>query len=506
MIPRPICLIILDGFGCRKETKDNAIAQAKTPVWDHLMKTCPHTMLSASNTDVGLPEGQMGNSEVGHLTMGAGRVMPQDLLRITQSITTQDFFKNQNLINAFNSAKKNNKTVHILGLLSPGGVHSHEYHIFSLIKFAKDMQVPSLLVHAFLDGRDTPPKSAFSSLASLQELCNENIAIGSISGRFFAMDRDKRYERTQLVYDLLTENKAKYHSENALTALQQAYDRHESDEFVTPTLIGTHPPIQDNDIIIFMNFRSDRARQLTDAFISPEFNGFKRHVIPKISEFLSLTEFSSSLKTTVLFPPIPLNNMLGEYLALQHKTQLRIAETEKYAHVTFFFNGGVETPFVGEERILIPSAKVNTYDLCPEMSAKEITQALIDVIKQDRFDVIICNFANPDMVGHTGNFNATIKAIETIDECLGKITNALKEKKGEAIITADHGNAELMFDENTKQAHTAHTRSLVPFIFIGRSAKITHHNGTLSDIAPTLLTLMNLPIPSEMTGKPLLSL
>lgn len=358
----------------------------------------------------------------------------------------------------------------------------------------------------FLDGRDTPPKSAKNSLNKLETLCNEKINIGSIAGRFFAMDRDKRYERTKKMYELLTENKADFHEEDAISALQKAYDRNETDEFVTPTLIGNHPPVQNGDIIIFMNFRSDRARQLTDAFISEHFSGFKRTIIPTLSAFLSLTEFSSQLKTQVLFPASSLKNILGAYLSEQKLRQLRLAETEKYAHVTFFFNGGIEAPFEGEERILIPSPKVNTYDLCPEMSAYEITDAFVTSIESRKFDVIICNFANADMVGHTGNFKAAVKAIEVLDECLGKIVKALRAFGGEALITADHGNAEHMFDEKTGQPHTAHTSELVPFVFVGRTANITKKQGTLSDIAPTMLSLLNLPIPPQMTGQPLLSL
>lgn len=509
MPTHPILLIILDGFGYRTESKDNAIAQAHTPVWDELWKNHPHTTLSASHQDVGLPDGQMGNSEVGHLTMGAGRVVYQDLTRITHDIHSGEFYKNPILLTAFEKLKKTGHTLHILGLLSPGGVHSHEEHIFALINFAKEQKLPQVLVHPFLDGRDVPPKSAEASLKKLEQLCHsthQSVQIGSLCGRYFALDRDRRYERTQAVYELLTENKAVYACDSALGALNAAYERNETDEFVTPTLIGHHPPIQSGDIVLFMNFRSDRARQLSYAFTDPNFSGFPRKVWPKLAEFLTLTEYAKDISAEVLTPPVSLKNMLGEYLEQHHLRQLRIAETEKYAHVTFFFNGGREKPCVGEDRILVPSPAVATYNLCPEMSAFKITEALTHAILEKKYDVLICNFANADMVGHSGFFEATVKAIEILDACLGKIISALGKVGGEAMITADHGNAEYMFDENSQQPHTAHTSEPVPFVFIGRKAHITHTNGSLADIAPTLLTLLDLPIPQEMTGRSLVAL
>lgn len=509
MPTHPILLIILDGFGYRTDSKANAIAKAHTPVWDELWLNHPHTTLSASHQDVGLPDGQMGNSEVGHLTMGAGRVIYQDLTRISNDIHSGEFYKNPILLKSFEKLKKTGRALHVLGLLSPGGVHSHEEHIFGLINFAKEQKLPRVLIHPFLDGRDTPPKSAEASLKTLEGLCLESdhtVQIGSLSGRYYAMDRDRRYDRTQSVYELLTENKAVYSFDSALSALQAAYEHNETDEFVTPTLIGQHPPIQTGDIVLFMNFRSDRARQLSYAFTDPNFSGFPRKVWPKLAEFLTLTEYSKDISAEVLYPPISLKNMLGEYLEQHHLRQLRIAETEKYAHVTFFFNGGREKPYVGEDRILVPSPSVATYDLCPEMSAFQITEQLIDAIKHHKYDVMICNFANADMVGHSGIFDATVKAIEILDVCLGKILNALQEVGGEAMITADHGNAEYMFDETTQQPHTAHTEEPVPFVYVGRTARITHRNGTLADIAPTILTLLDLPIPKEMTGHSLVEL
>lgn len=502
MTPKPIALIILDGWGCSASPEFNAIAAAKTPVWDKLWQECPHTTLSGSGLAVGLPDDQMGNSEVGHLTMGAGRVLMSDLVRISTAIENGSLNENSVLLDALDKAKQPGRTLHILGLLSPGGVHSHEQHIHALIRLAKEKGITNIVMHAFLDGRDMPPQSAKASIAQLSKICR----IGSLSGRYYAMDRDKRFERTQKVYELLTENKAPWTFSSALEALNAAYGRGETDEFVQPTLITPSAPILDNDIVIFMNFRADRARQLSFAFTDPDFSGFKRNVFPKLTEFVTLTEYSGTLKAKIAFPPEPLNNTLGEYLQNQQYKQLRIAETEKYAHVTFFFNGGREMPFENEERILVPSQKVATYDLAPEMSAFELTEKLVTAILEKKYNVIICNYANADMVGHTGNFAATVKAIETLDTCLGKVLEALKAVGGEAIITADHGNAEMMFDEATHQPHTAHTLARVPFIYVGRPARITHEQGTLADIAPTIIALLGQPKPSEMTGHTIIAL
>lgn len=532
MALKPLVLIILDGFGCREEPEHNAIAAAKTPCWDKLWQTYPHCTLSGSGRDVGLPEGQMGNSEVGHLTMGAGRRVDQDLSRISESIKNKTFFQNAIFKKAFDSVISNNQSfqhsaLHILGLLSPGGVHSHEDHIHSLIDYGKEQGIKEIFVHCFLDGRDTPPKSARNSLLALENHCNnqQGVKIASIVGRYYAMDRDKRYDRTERAYQLLTEGKAEYYAATVIEALEAAYARGETDEFVAPTFISPlcstsidhfefqadssekiQGIIQDNDVVVFMNFRSDRARQLSYALTDPNFNGFKRHVFPKLSAFVTLTEYAKDIKAEVAFPVPQLNNMLGEFLETEKLRQLRLAETEKYAHVTFFFNGGREQPFVGEERILVPSKRVATYDLKPEMSAIEITDRLVEAILNVSYDVIICNFANADMVGHTGNFSATVEAIEVLDVCLARIIAALQTVGGEALITADHGNAEYMFDQNTQQPHTAHTTEKVPFIYVGRKADCIYTDGILADIAPTIISLLGLKKPKEMTGRSLVKL
>lgn len=521
--PRPIVLIILDGFGHRESPQSNAIASARTPCLDTLWQNCPHTTLIASGSAVGLPEGQMGNSEVGHLTMGAGRTLYQDLPRISESIQDSSFDQNKILSEALDKVITHGKTLHILGLISDGGVHSHEEHIHALIRLAKIKQVPNIMVHAFLDGRDTPPQSAMKYLAALDACCASPIfesyaadsnmkatraqcRIGTLCGRYYAMDRDKRFERTEQCYRLLTENVAPYQATTAIEGLNQAYARGETDEFVSPTVIGAPHPIQSGDVVIFMNFRADRARQLSNALTHPQFNGFKRVLWPQLAEFVTLTNYGKDLQAQVLFPTVQLHNMLGAYLEQNQMRQLRIAETEKYAHVTYFFNGGRDTPYQNETRIMIPSPLVPTYDLCSEMSAPQITEQLIEAINAHRFDVIVCNFANADMLGHTGHFDATVKSIETLDVCLEAILKALKAIGGEAIITADHGNAECMFDETTGQPHTAHTLAKVPFIYVGRPAKIIQSEGTLADIAPTLLLLLDLKLPMEMTGASLISL
>lgn len=506
---QPIVLMILDGFGHREDPQYNAISAAKMPNWNHLWQRCPHTLLVGSGHAVGLPSDQMGNSEVGHLTMGAGRTVYQELTRIDQAISDGEFFKNAVLISALQKAKKNNKAVHVLGLLSPGGVHSHERHIHALIDLAVQEKIDKLFFHAFLDGRDTPPQSALASIEFLENHlkhlpCGK---IASLIGRYYAMDRDKRWDRVEHAYDLLTQGKADFHASDAVTGLQMAYERGETDEFVKATAIYTENEkpitVQDGDAIIFMNYRADRAREITRSFIEKDFSGFHRAVVPALASFVSLTQYAKDINTEIAFLPQSLANVIGEYVADKNIAQLRIAETEKYAHVTFFFNGGIEKPFSHEDRILVPSPKVATYDLQPEMSAVALTDQLVEAIRSKKYGMIICNFANPDMVGHTGNFEATVKAVEVIDQCIGRITTALKEVGGEMMITADHGNAECMYDELTKQPHTAHTHELVPFVYMGRSASITHNDGTLADIAPTLLYLMGLPQPSEMTGRSL---
>ncbi len=509
--PSPLLLVVLDGWGYSESATGNAIHGARKPVWDALWKNHPHTLIRTSGTDVGLPADQMGNSEVGHLNLGAGRVVYQEFSRISRAIKTGAFYDNPTLTGAVDKARTHDKAVHILGLLSPGGVHSHEDHILAMAELAVRRGAKKVYVHAFLDGRDTPPKSAQGSLKALQDKfsalgCGR---IASLIGRYYAMDRDHRWPRIQEAYDLITQGKAEFQAPDALSALDRAYARGESDEFVKATAIvppGAKPVrVEDGDVVVFMNFRSDRARQITRPFIEPDFDGFQRALRPNLGAFVTLTEYSDDFDIPVAFPAERLNNVFGAYVAQRGLHQLRIAETEKYAHVTFFFNGGEERPFEGEDRILVPSPLVATYDLQPEMSAPRMTERLVQAIESGKYDVIICNFANPDMVGHTGNFDAAVKAIEAIDAALGKIQPALRRAGGEMLITADHGNAEQMIGDGTGQAHTAHTTNPVPFIYVGRPALIAK-GGVLSDVAPTLLYLMGLPIPAEMTGRPLVTL
>lgn len=509
--PSPLLLVVLDGWGYSENATGNAIHGARKPVWDALWKNYPHTLIRTSGTDVGLPADQMGNSEVGHLNLGAGRVVYQEFSRISRAIKTGAFYDNPTLTGAVDKALAHDRAVHILGLLSPGGVHSHEDHILAMAELAVKRGAKQVYVHAFLDGRDTAPKSAQSSLKALQDKFSAlgYGRIASIIGRYYAMDRDHRWPRIQEAYDLITQGKAQFQAPDALSALDRAYARGESDEFVKATAVvprGAKPVrVEDGDVVVFMNFRSDRARQITRPFIEPDFDGFQRAAEPKLGAFVSLTEYSDDFDIPVAFPAERLSNVFGAYVAQRGLHQLRIAETEKYAHVTFFFNGGEEQPFEGEDRILVPSPLVATYDLQPQMSAPEVTERLVHAIESGKYDVIICNFANPDMVGHTGSFDAAVKAIEAIDGALGKIHHALQRVGGEMLITADHGNAEQMIGAGTGQAHTAHTTNPVPFIYVGRPALIAK-GGVLSDVAPTLLYLMGLPIPAEMTGRPLVTL
>lgn len=510
---QPFVLIILDGWGERADSADNAIAAAHTPHWDALWRDCPHTLLIGSGDAVGLPVDQMGNSEVGHLTIGSGRTVYQEFTRINKAIVDGEFFHNPAFVSAVATAKTQHKALHILGLLSPGGVHSHESHLHAMVELAAKAGLQEVYLHLFLDGRDTPPQSALASIAALEKLlarlqCGQ---IASVIGRFYAMDRDQRWDRVQVAYNLLTQGKADYHAVSAKAAVEAAYARGETDEFVKATLIypeGAKPiTIQDGDAVVFMNYRADRARELTHALTDVTFTGFSRAVVPRLASFVTLTQYATNIKADVAFMPQTLPNVLGDYLAQKGIKQLRLAETEKYAHVTFFFNGGIEPHFSGEERILVPSTQqVPTYDLQPAMSAPEITEHLLKAIQSKQYGLIVCNFANADMVGHTGNFPAAVQAVEIIDQCLGRISAALESVGGEMIITADHGNAECMYDAQTHQPHTAHTTEPVPFVYRGRPAAITHQMGTLADIAPTLLYLMGLPIPPEMTGKNLLAL
>jgi 2,3-bisphosphoglycerate-independent phosphoglycerate mutase len=502
---KPTLLLVLDGWGHSDSPEHNAIFSANSPVWDRLWQNQPKALVSGSGLDVGLPEGQMGNSEVGHMTLGAGRVVYQNFTRINKAISDGDFFTNPVYCQAIDNAIAAGGAVHIMGLLSPGGVHSHEQHLVAAIKLAAQRGCEKIYLHAFLDGRDTPPKSAAPSIALIEQTFTETGkgAIASLSGRYYAMDRDNRWERIQTVYDMLTQGHAEFSAPTAAAGLEAAYQRGESDEFVKPTLItdkeGSAARIGDGDTILFMNFRPDRARELSHAFVDETFTHFERRNHPALSDFVMTTEYSADLKASCAYPPETLVNTFGEYLASLGKTQLRIAETEKYAHVTFFFSGGREALYQGEDRTLIPSPKVATYDLQPEMSAPEVTDKLVAAIDSGDYDAIICNYANGDMVGHTGVFDAAVKAVEAVDQCLGRICEALHRVGGQCLITADHGNVELMVDPDNGQALTSHTTEPVPLIYVGER-KLQLHNGTLADIAPTLLALMDLPQPAEMTG------
>ncbi|MFT6732351.1 MAG: 2,3-bisphosphoglycerate-independent phosphoglycerate mutase [Polaribacter sp.] len=501
-------LIILDGWGYSESPESNAIMAANTPTWDKLWDTYPKTLISGSGTDVGLPDQQMGNSEVGHLNLGSGRVVYQDFSRISKAIEDGSFQSNTVICEAIDKAVKKDRAIHIIGLLSDGGVHSHIDHIKAVISLATEKGSKKVYFHAFLDGRDTPPRSAEKYIAEIDALF-ESLNSGqftSITGRYYAMDRDQRWERVELAYKMLSSGKSEYHFSSAIDALNAAYSRDENDEFVKPTTIGISCPIQEDDSVIFMNYRADRARELTRAFVDDDFEGFVRSNKIALSQFVMLTQYAASIDTVCAYAPAHLPKVLGEHLQDLGKTQLRIAETEKYAHVTFFFNGGVETPFVGETRELIQSPDVATYDLQPEMNAPLLTEKFVAAIESGVYDFIICNFANPDMVGHTGKFDATVQAIEALDSCLDKIITSLIKHGGQAMITADHGNAEKMSDHKTGQPHTAHTNYLVPFIYVGKKAIATTERGVLSDVAPSLLYAAGLPIPKEMTGTPLMKL
>jgi 2,3-bisphosphoglycerate-independent phosphoglycerate mutase len=485
---------------------DNAVSNANTPVLDQLCKDYANGLISASGMDVGLPDGQMGNSEVGHTNIGAGRTVYQNLTKVTKSIADGDFYENANFVAAVDKAIAADKAVHIMGLASPGGVHSHDDHIVAAIELAAKRGAKKIFVHAFLDGRDTPPRSAAGTLAKFEEKYKQ-VGVGrtvSLIGRYFAMDRDNRWDRVEQAYNLLTEAKAEYTAESALIGLENAYARDENDEFVKATVIGEAAPISDGDAVLFLNFRADRAREITYTFTDKDFKGFTRNKTPNI-HFVTLTEFAADITAPAAYPSEDLTNTLGEWLSKKGKTQLRISETEKYAHVTFFFNGGVEDEFPGEKRTLINSPAVATYDMQPEMSSAELTEKLVAAIKSSEFDVIICNYPNGDMVGHTGVYEAAVKACEAVDKCIGEIVVALKEVGGECLITADHGNAEQMIDPETGGVHTAHTNLPVPFIYVGRKATIAE-GGRLCDIAPTMLSLMKMEIPKEMTGKPLITI
>lgn len=509
---KPLILLILDGFGHSEKTTHNAIYAAHTPVWDKLWAECPKSLIETSGMAVGLPEGQMGNSEVGHMTLGAGRVVYQSFTRINKSISDNDFFTNPAYTKAIDTAIATNKAVHILGLLSEGGVHSHQDHIYAMMNMAVQRGAQQVYLHAFLDGRDTPPRSAEASLRKAEALFREvgTGRIASICGRYFALDRDNRWDRVEAAYNVMVTGDAEFDALTAVDALHAAYARGENDEFVKPTVICGEDEevatINDGDVVIFMNFRPDRAREITRALVEKDFDGFKRELTPALADFVMTTEYASNIQASVAFPPEDLTNSFGDYISQLGKTQLRIAETEKYAHVTFFFNSGNEVVYPGEDRILVPSPKVATYDLQPEMSAPQVTDKLVEAIESGKYDAIICNYANCDMVGHSGIFAAAVKAVEAIDSCLGRVLAAVEKVDGEALITADHGNVEEMFDEDSGQVSTQHSTLPVPFIFVSRRKGEIAPGGSLADVAPTMLHLMALPQPVEMTGRNLISI
>lgn len=500
-------LMILDGFGINENEKGNAVKLANTPNIDKLMKTCPTTQIYTSGMQVGLPDGQMGNSEVGHTNIGAGRIVYQELTKITKSIEDGDFFSIPELVEAIENCKKNHSKLHILGLLSDGGVHSHIRHLFALLELAKRKDFEDVYVHCFLDGRDTPPASGESYIAKLEEKMKEKGVgkIASISGRFYAMDRDKRWQRVQKAYDALV-NGVGNKATSAISAIEASYQKEVFDEFVEPTVIysGDSPvaTIQNNDSVIFFNFRPDRAREITRTLVDPDFKEFETKKMKLY--FVCFRQYDETIPNVeIAFKPETLKNTFGEYISNLGLTQLRIAETEKYAHVTFFFNGGEEKQYPGEDRILVPSPKVETYDMQPEMSAEEVTVKVVEAIKSGKYNVIILNYANPDMVGHTGSLEAAIKAIEKIDDCVQRVVDAVKEQGGELLITADHGNAEQMIDYKTGEPHTAHTTNPVPLILVGKD-DVKLKSGKLADIAPTMLDMMGIEKPEQMTGNSLI--
>lgn len=513
--PRPVALIILDGYGHNESRESNAVAAAHTPVMDRLQRDFPNSLIHTDGKYVGLPEGQMGNSEVGHMNLGAGRIVYQDFTRITKAIEDGELADNRVLTAPIDAAAAGGRALHLLGLLSPGGVHSHEDHILAMAELAARRGVKRIYLHAFLDGRDTAPKSAQASIkranAKLAELVGkENGFIASLIGRYYAMDRDNRWERVEKAYRLATQGEGEHVAEDAVAGLAAAYERDETDEFVAATSIrpaGKAVTMEDGDAAIFMNFRADRARELTRAFVEDGFSGFARQARPTLAAdgLVMLTQYAADIPAPAAFPPADLHNTLGEVMEKRGKTQLRIAETEKYAHVTFFFSGGRETEFEGETRELIPSPKdVRTYDEKPEMSAFELTDTLVKSIDAGKYDLIVCNYANGDMVGHTGDFDAAVKAIEAVDVCLGRVIDAIERAGGECLVTADHGNAEQMVHPETGNPQTAHTTFEVPLVYFGKRKATLRDDGRLCDLAPTLLAMMDESVPSEMTGRVLI--
>ncbi|KUK95365.1 MAG: 2,3-bisphosphoglycerate-independent phosphoglycerate mutase [Methanothrix sp.] len=501
---KPVTLIIMDGFGESDEIEGNAIASAKTPNIDRLKSSYPFTTIGAAGLDVGLPPGQMGNSEVGHLNLGAGRVVYQDYTRINLAIEDGSFRENPVLIEAMEEAKKRGCGLHLMGLLSDGGVHSHNSHLYALLKLAKERGLERVWIHAILDGRDVPPRSALGYFGELEEEIG-SIGVGKVStvaGRYYSMDRDRRWERTELAYRAMTSGEG-FFADSPEEAVRAGYDRGEDDEFLKPTVVDSEGQVRDGDSLIFFNFRPDRARQITKAFVNPDFCEFNEEKINV--HFVCMTQYEESIEAPVAFPAEHLKDTLGEVVSRDGLRQLRIAETEKYAHVTFFFNGGREEASPGEEKVLIPSPKVATYDLKPEMSAFEVTEAVVERIKEGIYDLIVLNYANSDMVGHTGIFDAAVRAVEAVDECVGRVVDEVLARGGAVLLTADHGNAEKMEDPSTGQHHTAHTTNPVPFVLImdGEEVKL-RDDGILADVAPTVLDLLGLPIPAAMTGRSLI--
>ena len=507
MTGRPALLCILDGWGWRPDhAADNAIAQGRTPNYTRLLKECPHALLQTSGRAVGLPRGQMGNSEVGHMNIGSGRVVAQDLPRIDVAIEDGSLARRPALLQLLDKVKTSKGAVHLMGLMSPGGVHSHQDHIAALVKIFAGQSVP-VFVHAFLDGRDTPPKSARGFIEKFSGDIHglAGVRLASLSGRYYAMDRDKRWDRVEKAYRTLVDaDGARF--DDGIAALEHSYGENVSDEFLLPCVLGDYAGMQDGDAILFANFRADRAREISTALLDPGFEGFKRPRTVKFSAAAGLTEYSEALRPfmAAIFPPEDVRETLGEVVAEHHLNQLRIAETEKYAHVTFFLNGGREDQFAGEDRILVPSPKVATYDRKPEMSAFEVTEKLEQAIGSGKYDLIVCNYANPDMVGHTGVMEAAVKAVDTIDECLGRLRAALEKAGGLMLLTADHGNIEMMEDPKTHEPYTAHTTLDVPIIAFGAPRGSKLNNGRLADVAPTLLDLMGIEKPALMTGHSLL--
>ncbi len=502
--PRPVMLVILDGFGWREDESDNAVRLASTPIFDGLWSSCPSTFLDTSGEDVGLPDGQMGNSEVGHLNIGAGRVVMQELPRIGKAIRDGSLAKNEVLTAFINKMKETGGTCHLLGLVSSGGVHAHQDHAVALAHILTDAGV-KVAFHIFTDGRDTPPQSGIGYIESLTKALPQTVELASISGRYYAMDRDNRWERVSKVYDVITSGEGP-RAASPLEVLEASYKANVTDEFVIPTVLGDFQGAKDGDGILSFNFRADRIRELLTALLEPEFSGFQRKVVRHFAATTCMTRYSDELAklTTVLFAPQDLRDLLGDVVAAAGKKQLRMAETEKYPHVTYFLNGGREEKFEGEDRILVPSPKVATYDLQPEMSAPELTDKAVAAIESGLYDLIVLNYANPDMVGHTGILSAAIKAVETVDTGLGRIADAIRKQGGALLVTADHGNCETMKDPETGNPHTSHTLNEVPCVLMG-AGNVRLHHGRLADIAPTLLGLMGLKQPTAMTGKSLIS-